>query len=781
MDCKDVLSCFGEINAYCRGESTGYPLLVNTENYDIYQDILGQIQADSSKKCVYISEYCRKDELPDLYEICRKETKKENHVLVGVSQVAMLRSADYVNELLRDLLELPISGHAIILLDHSRQYLKSYINRDQRVGRKVVIVEGESSPLPKIKMAKCLEDCVIIDDSRLQKNMKHLFQYFEGMNNKTLRDNPEVTVITDQPISLFCKSVYSIAAIDNIYDALIKKYRDLAAATEKNFGSEEQWRILANRMKKQHTFSAVVHKVFGSTVNLVSHLSEAAEEPDENKMWYLWLALKVYGNKGNLYLTKVLENSQSVLDFERHIYMDILEMDWREEEFKQKYYERKRLIDAFPENIILVDQYCKAVGIREKNAVYYLTDASEKEQYELMRCLSIYEYTNQELEDIFSLAFAELKLYLHKYEFTESNMKLREKDKELWGILTEYFSQYKLQKLTNRIWPEFLSQVESFALERLYNKLQPRSTIVNRLPKENIQVYFFDALGVEYLAYIEAKCQEYGLVSETQIGSCMLPSITENNKEFVPYFSQECLKIGELDELKHHSQVIDYQKCKLPIHIFKELDIIDDQLRRIQAQLTREPEQRAILIADHGASRLAVIKEQEADTKLSLDEKAGHSGRCCLANKDPDIPFAAFENGYSILANYDRFRGGRKANVEVHGGATLEEVVVPVIVISKRPDDIMLCFTNPLVELHAKETAAITLFSNIPIQKPRLLVNGKFYEGEHSGDLYHAKFVMPELKRSKTWNADIYEGDKRIGSNLSFRVQKVTGQEVDLI
>ena len=261
----------------------------------------------------------------------------------------------------------------------------------------------------------------------------------------------------------------------------------------------------------------------------------------------------------------------------------------------------------------------------------------------------------------------------------------------------------------------------------------------------------------------------------------MLPSITENNKEFLQYFSDGCLKIGELDELKHHSQVIDYQKCKLPIHIFKELDIIDDLLRTIQTQLTREPIEKAILISDHGASRLAVIKEQEADTKLSLDEKAEHSGRCCLADEDPHISFAAFENGYSILANYGRFRGGRKANVEVHGGATLEEVLVPVIEISKRPDDIKLCFTDPVIKLHAKKTATITLFSNIPIQKPRLLVNGIFYEGEHSGDLYHAKFVMPELKRSKAWIADVYEGEKQIGSNLSFRVQKGTGQEVDLI
>ncbi|MBR6012948.1 MAG: hypothetical protein IK062_04090 [Selenomonadaceae bacterium] len=31
------------------------------------------------------------------------------------------------------------------------------------------------------------------------------------------------------------------------------------------------------------------------------------------------------------------------------------------------------------------------------------------------------------------------------------------------------------------------------------------------------------------------------------------------------------------------------------------------------------------------------------------------------------------------MADYDRFAGGRLASVEVHGGATLEEILIPVI------------------------------------------------------------------------------------------------------
>ena len=48
-------------------------------------------------------------------------------------------------------------------------------------------------------------------------------------------------------------------------------------------------------------------------------------------------------------------------------------------------------------------------------------------------------------------------------------------------------------------------------------------------------------------------------------------------------------------------------------------------------------------------------------------------------DEDPHLTQASYEDGYAVLANYERFKGSRAANLEVHGGATLEEVLVPVI------------------------------------------------------------------------------------------------------
>ena len=336
-----------------------------------------------------------------------------------------------------------------------------------------------------------------------------------------------------------------------------------------------------------------------------------------------------------------------------------------------------------------------------------------------------------------------------------------------------------MQKVTNKIDPHFESMVNKFAQERPYNKLLPRSKIVSMIEKEGTELFFFDALGVEYLSFIKAKCEEYGLKIEISVGHCELPSITEKNKEFIHFFGGKYKKIERLDELKHHSQFFDYEKIKEPVHLFRELEIIDEELRRIQSILMQGTMQKAIIVSDHGASRLAVISGEQNDSILKLDEKGQHSGRCCPAESDPHINCAAYEDGFAVLANYERFAGGRKANVEVHGGASLEEVVVPVITLSRKSETVEYCFTDPIIVLKQREVATLTLYCNVPMNKPRILVGKKFYDGEFVADKKHAKFVMPELKRSRDYVAELYDGDTSV-SSLEFKIQKNMGQEVDL-
>lgn len=773
MYCEDLKSCFSEINAYCNGQPTGKALLVNTENYDTYQQIKATLEADKAKTCTYVSDFCPNTGLPNLEEAVNQVTGAGCNVIIGLSQAAMLRSADYMDQLMGMLLERPVRGYLVVLLDHCEQYLKKFFPIHPDIQKRVVLTNDSVSALPRIRIAADAEECI---GSSPLPNMRHLLVYLERLTNTTVTANPEVSVITRFSPTLFNKALYSVTACDNLYDNLQKKYPEIAAGTEKRYGNDTQWKFLATKLNALGTISAVAEDVFGSAINLQSYIGRVLAEEDENKTWLLWLSMKLFGAKGNKYLSLVLQNSASVADFEEHIYMDLLNLKYDDVIFRQCYTERKMLIDILPENLALLDKYCEKVGIYQKNAVYYLTDASEKEELAFMQCLAIYNYSEDELLTITDNTFPSLNCYLQRFAFNGTNTKVPDSETALRDELTEYFHQYKIQKLTNRIYPDFMKQVELYAQSRPYNKLQARSSVISKMDKTNAQLFFFDALGVEYLAYIMARCERYGLIAETSITQCTLPSITSKNKEFIHFFPGGAYDIKDLDELKHHSQVIDYEHCKYPIHLFRELEIIDTELKKIQSKLKQGHFEKAIIVSDHGASRLAVIHEQETDM-LKLEEKGQHSGRCCPSASDPNIPFASYWDGYSILANYDRFKGSRKANVEVHGGASLEEVIVPIITLTKKPADIDICFVDPVVVLKGKEPATITVFANIPLHEPKLVVNEKVYTGQFAEDSRHAKFEMPELKRTKDWVADFYDGDKKLAADLAFRVQKGTQEQ----
>lgn len=772
MYCKTVNECFQEINAYCTGKPWGHPLLVNLENFNDFQTVLQRLEADTSKQRIFVSQFTQKNGLPIIDDAIAKITGKEIYVMVGASQAAMLRNETAVDALVDELLGLSISGHAIILLNHCKKFIDRYLQRDPRYDRRVVLVEGSTSPLPQIKLTDNEDVCV---GFKPLNGIQGLLKYMEKVDDAKLQTHPALTVLTNFKTSLFRQSLYSVTQSTGIYDAVCQKYPDLVL-TKNEYGTQEQWGWLLDAMNGVDTFSAFVCSNFGSTSNLIAHLDSVLESGDKNRLWLLWLALQVFGAGTNKYVTRIIANSDSVETFERSLYSELLNIKHDAPMFDTYYAERKRILDSIPENLPYIDDYCDQIGMHEKYAVCYLTAASERERYELVKNLSIYDYSEDEIGTVLKNGFPDIYSYMQPFAFDVLNTKLPDADNSLRGELTTYFVQYKQQKLTNRILDGFISTVDTYAVDRPFMKLQPRSSIVSKLDKSKTGFFFFDALGVEYLAFIQSKCEKYGLISEFAIGRCELPSITSANKEF-ENTCPNVKKISDLDELKHHSMVYDYTACPYPIHLFRELEIIDAELRRIQTQLAQGTIQKAVILSDHGASRLAVLYGKESASNIELAEKGIHSGRCCKIDEDPHLTQASYEDGYAVLANYERFKGSRAANLEVHGGATLEEVLVPVITLVRKPDNITYCFVDPVIKFKMGQDARITLFSNMPMKQPRIQVNSIFYDGTFVGDKKHAEFIMPELKRTNSYEALVYDGDRNVGVTLSFSIERATKQK----
>ena len=227
-----------------------------------------------------------------------------------------------------------------------------------------------------------------------------------------------------------------------------------------------------------------------------------------------------------------------------------------------------------------------------------------------------------------------------------------------------------------------------------------------------------DALGVEYLSYFIELAKLRGLSISVSVGRTDLPTITSINRNFFDTWPEESRrKIEELDDTKHHEKG-GYKygpSNEYPIHLAKELEIISHVIDEAATDLAMHKYDRYVIASDHGASRLAVIRKKEE--KYDSDTHGEHSGRCCKYFENCDLPFAIKDHGYLILADYGRFKGSRAANVEVHGGAALEEVVVPVITLSLKDASIEIRIVEDIVRADYKAGATITLYVNKTISE----------------------------------------------------------------
>ena len=772
MECQTLTNCLNEVRAYISGEMMGFPLIVNVQNYADFSHMRERFDLDATIEKLYVSEMMQEHGLPDLGGIYAKAFEKGTFAVIGISQSLMLQGETAFRGELRQLANTSARGRTIILLSHSESFLRDLVSDDDRLSGRILFCKGEVSKLPII-IVSSKEELNKSQHLHEVKGLVHALERFTG-----LPADKEFIVETKFSAAVFAHSLYPLRQYATIYERLRQKYPVLGAGSlTEGAGSDKDWAWLSEEIQKLGTMENIVEKYFGDIGGLSWQLSKEIKGIDEKRRWLYWLSLSIYPPKGD-YFRLALSRSKSLSDLEEELYMALLDVKRENEEFTALYLEREEIIEKIPANQKLLVKYCRNVGKWGKSTIYYLTDRTEIERSALLKCLSSYDYTANEMVKILKYVSPDLEVYLREYDITPNNIgNLIEND--ILSLVSVYFTEYKRQKVTNRIKPEFLSGVEQFAETRPYNKFLTRISLLNKLEVKDAEVFFFDALGVEYLSYIAAKCEDMGLLADIKIGRGELPSITEKNKDFYKFFSSgQIHKIDELDECKHHSKKFDYQKCREPLHIFDELKIIDNEIKNIYAKMVSEHIEKAVIVSDHGASRLAVIMESENDA-IVLPEKGEHSGRCAPAEKDPKIPFATYENGYAVLANYDRFKGGRKADVEVHGGATLEEILIPIIVLSIRPEKIEYSFVESQILFKPGQDAHLILFCNVPMKKPQLKINGKSYDGTFTVDNQHAEFYMEGVRRKGKYSADIYDNEVSQGVSLNFEIKKQT-QEDDL-
>lgn len=712
-----------------------------------------------------VEKYSSEDENPRIADLLNDlATLRGNIFLTGFTTCWKLTGAKELSSQLTAIAQMSIEGHVVVLCFQCGDYLSFRDFRLNRLVYSVDSVDSVATPKPHIVFANPM---LQVKNGDWVKGIQNLPAFIETTDADTLyvktKHHPE-----EYPYALF-----RISEEANPYDALCRIDQSTEAMA-KDMGTDEQWAYALTLLQEQGDWVNAINHEIGLYSNLELFIN-ASQDYTDAKKWLYFIALKRFGAK-NKCLDLASQKAHAYEELVHWIVRGLVDLDCKSPDFWKLYDCRKAILNQMEVSDDEVLDYCRYIKCKKKDALYYLTDSHRLEKELILECIADYSgsLSHNELRSVLQHIYPDLYAYLMPYKFNAA-------------LLNRYFEDYKFCKLENRITPEFYSLVEDQAVKRDYNLLLPvRSEKIESVDMSGAFAYFIDAMGVEFLGYISEKSKQKKLLPKITVCRSELPSITSRNKEFLDVFAEhnvQCKNIKQIDDIKHHgAENFTLENSPYPTHLIRELEIIDHVLDLIKLDLAKGKYTKAILVSDHGASRLVVLKNQLIDGEF--DAKGTHCGRVCAYTEQtgsvPMIVQAGENDEYAVVANYERFKPGRLMGVEVHGGATLEEVTVPIIELSYVPGDIEIIVQTPLVMSSIRKPPIIEFYSTTKIDDIVVNVGNTEYKA-NTTDGHSFSIEMSKRTRANTYTADVYAGGTMIATGLEFRIEKEGFKSNDIL
>lgn len=391
------------------------------------------------------------------------------------------------------------------------------------------------------------------------------------------------------------------------------------------------------------------------------------------KLWY-------HLNSDNSYLCRCMESYQ-LTDIEEHILLDIFDVMQYHPEWVNEWKSLTKLL-----NINKSEKYfakLNAIPVLEER-LPFLSGSTKEERIYVLRMVGQWlkqdanqVRTSKELQTMYPLLWAYLSALPDSVE----------------PIYDEYIADYKAHKLANTL-PEsdevFFRGIEPDTLPYRY-------AVLNQNIKDSTIILWIDAMGFEYLSLLlyVLNTNKNGRLLSSELVQASLPTETKYNEQW-KQMSVNFKKLDKLDKLAHKGVVDepDYYTCVEEQLMFfnKVSDTISELLNSYH---------RVIITSDHGTSRLAArFFHTRNGLSAPKNAKILSHGRYCSVENIPEITYETIKEAsdaagthYLVFGSYDHFTiggfaaGGDENNAiygEVHGGATPEEMIVPVVVFESK-------------------------------------------------------------------------------------------------
>lgn len=391
------------------------------------------------------------------------------------------------------------------------------------------------------------------------------------------------------------------------------------------------------------------------------------------KLWY-------HLNPDSSYLCRCIE-SYKLSDVEDHILLDIFDVMQYHPEWVNEWQSLVTLLNVNKNEKFFTK--LNAIPVFEER-LPFLSSSTKEERIYILRMVG--QWLRQDANQVRSskelqMMYPQLQAYLSALP------------NSIEPVYDEYMADYKAHKLANTL-PEsdevFFRGIEPDTLPYRY-------AVLNQNIKDSTTVLWIDAMGFEYLSLLlqALGANDSGNVLSAELVQASLPTETKYNEQW-KQMSVKYEKLDKLDKLAHKGVVDepDYYTCIEEQLMFfgKVSDTVSELLKNYH---------RVIITGDHGTSRLAA-RFFHARDGLPAPKNATvlSHGRYCSVESVPATTYEMIKEAsdaagthYLVFSSYDHFTiggfaaGGDDSNArygEVHGGATPEEMIVPVVVFESK-------------------------------------------------------------------------------------------------
>lgn len=563
----------------------------------------------------------------------------------------------------------------------------------------------------------------------------------------------------DKPIILHTKNavhyqdvVFSddVRVIISSFD-LLRCHYNMTVDFKKDYGTEEQWQFLAQEYRKTKELDSTMSALL-STYKFSVELFRNWKNYNNNKKWLLWLWAKKNVDGG--YLFESLKKTSTYLEFIERIYDTII--DFVDDSHWLEYYRERIQLISFLCEIPPLSFWNRLQTISDEKKLACLSNRTDEEKEKII--FAVQSVGKKKAKNYLAYCYPELNSYLSPFEYDES--------------INEYFDEYRWAKVLNSAPEDFIEKVNQIAKEKgeRFYKLNSRHSIVNNLYDKDTLILFVDALGAEYVPLLESifkvKCE---------IGYCNMPSTTSKNRDFVD--GKQFEPKYELDKWKHSN-------CQFPQNIIQEISIIEELKQIVEEQLVKY--KHVLIVADHGSSRMAVLYRNTNVYPIKDGAIKYKYGRYC---EDTNHSYEEYEccinkDNYWIFGNYDRFSEHGAPIDEIHGGASLEEMLVPVVKISRaiaveteetNKKVVSIILEQNEFKMDTDRTVLISFKLSEEIESVEAVVNNERYECK----LENGKYSF----RQKVGAATEYAAKitcKTILGEIKYKIKKGISSNIDI-